>query len=91
MPQGSLDNPIDKIISSDKNIDNICGSDNQTNDNTNGHDISPSKLKENKDGQENKKSDTDNNNDIQYLEREISFEEETKLKNALSNHFIFQD
>lgn len=30
-------------------------------------------------------------NEIQYLEREISYEEEMKLKKALMNHFIFQD
>jgi hypothetical protein len=36
------------------------------------------------------KNDSYNNN-CQYFEREITTEEENKIKDALSNHFIFQD
>ena len=32
-----------------------------------------------------------NSNDIQYYEREITLDEELKIKNSLANHFIFQD
>ncbi len=34
---------------------------------------------------------TNENNEMQYYEREISIDEENKLKTALSKHFIFQD
>ena len=33
----------------------------------------------------------ENQNDVQYYEREISIEEESKLRTALTNHFMFQE
>jgi hypothetical protein len=47
----------------------------------------------NQDAKKIKKEDENENieNDIQYFEREISIEEEANLRNALMNHFMFQD
>lgn len=48
-------------------------------------------LNKNKNSDKNVISNSSNNNDLQYFEREISLEEEIKLKTSLSKHFIFQD
>lgn len=38
-----------------------------------------------------KKECLENQNEVQYYEREISADEELKLRTALTNHFMFQD
>lgn len=99
-------NHVDKIVSSDKNISSIdinnssdlqnSGKQTGQNDTNNIQQVVNINARNsevtNSIQDPKKKEDFEGHtNDIQYLEREISYEEETKLKNALMNHFIFQD
>ena len=82
---------MDKFLS-DKQNNDVNLSDIQNSGKQTGNDFSHGLNKESQDfSNKNKNEDPNNQNEIQYFEREISYEEETKLKNALTNHFIFQD
>lgn len=87
------DNAIDKIIQQKNSNHDCLHSEQNTRDQT-GYDInsaSKEKLVEFNNVELQKKDSNDNQHDVQYYEREISVEEELKLRTALTNHFLFQD
>jgi len=48
-------------------------------------------IKSNINSKKNSENNVSNINDLQFCERDITAEEENKIKNAFSKHFIFQD
>ena len=91
----NANNPIDKIIqeqpenNNDINISDVQGDKQIWNENTK---VDKEKIADfNVYEVKNFNEVVDNPNEILYFEREISTEEEAKLRSALINHFIFQD
>ena len=92
----NVNNPIDKIIQekNNKNVNDNINSDKQNSEKLLGDkhtNVGKEILGESINNGAVKDKETDNPNEFQYFEREISTEEEAKLRSALTNHFIFQD
>lgn len=101
IPQNNKENPIDKIIQEkpinnhhDFNTSDVYNSGKQTGNEVTIAAGGKDKLTDfNQESTQAKKKDEHENpaNEIQYFEREISIEEESRLRSALTNHFMFQD